>query len=95
MHVSSTPLEPDLATAVGRHLARLYGGDPASTDWRHLGRLAGLTNQKPHKRQRNGYPPWVKIVHTAAGLASQSLWQATRAQTGTAAPYRTSEVRSA
>ena len=72
VHVSSTPLEPVLATAVGRYLAQLYGGDRASTDWRHLGRLAGFTNQKPHRRSRNGYPPWVKIVHTASGLASQA-----------------------
>lgn len=86
VHVSSAPVEPALATAMGRHLAHLYGGDLASTDWRHLGRLAGFTNQKPHRRQRNGYPPWVKIVHAAAGLASQveRLLQATRAQIGTA-----------
>ena len=69
VQVSSTPLEPTLATALGRYLASLYGGDRASTDWRHLGRLAGFTNQKPHRRGDNGYPPWVKIVHTAAGLA--------------------------
>jgi hypothetical protein len=80
VHVSSTPLEPALATAVGRHLAHLYGGDRASTDWRHLGRLAGFTNQKPHRRHTNGYPPWVKIAHAAAGLAGQAerLLQAAR-----------------
>jgi len=72
VHVSSTPMEPALATAVGRYLAHLYGGDRASTDWRHLGRLAGFTNQKPHRRHGNGCPPWVKIVHAAAGLASQA-----------------------
>jgi hypothetical protein len=85
VHVSSTPLEPALATAVGRHLAHLYGGDRASTDWRHLGRLAGFTNQKPHRRHGNGYPPWVKIVHTAAGLASSAerLLQAARRQAAT------------
>lgn len=85
VHVSSTPLEPALATAVGRHLAHLYGGDRASTDWCHLGRLAGFTNQKPHRRHRNGYPPWVKIVHTAAGLAShaEGLLQAAREQAAT------------
>jgi hypothetical protein len=82
VHVSSTPLEPALATAVGRHLAHLYGGDRASTDWRHLGRLAGFTNQKPHRRYPNGYPPWVKIVHAAAGLASRAerLLHAARAK---------------
>jgi hypothetical protein len=71
VHVSSIPLEPALATAVGRHLAHLYGGDRASTDWRHLGRLAGFTNQKPHRRRRSG-PPWVKILYAAAGLASRA-----------------------
>jgi hypothetical protein len=88
VHVSATPLEPTLATAVGRHLAHLYGGDRASTDWRHLGRLAGFTNQKPHRRSLNGHPPWVKIVHAAAGLASQAepLVQAARAYIGTSSP---------
>jgi hypothetical protein len=83
VHVSSTPLPPAVATAVGRHLAHLYGGDRASTDWRHLGRLAGFTNQKPHRRHGNGYPPWVKVIHTAAGLASQAdrLLHAAREQT--------------
>jgi hypothetical protein len=87
VHISSEPLEPALATAIGRHLAQLYGGDRASTDWRHLGRLAGFTNQKPHRRQRNGYPPWVKIVHASAGLASRAerLLQTTREQADTAA----------
>jgi hypothetical protein len=77
IHVSPTSLEPVLATAIGRQLARLYGGDRASTDWRHLGRLAGFTNQKPQRRTPSGYAPWVKIVHTAAGLArcSEALLQ--------------------
>jgi len=77
VHVSPTPLEPALATAIGRLLARLYGGDRASTDWRHLGRLAGFTNQKPQRRTPSGYAPWVKVVHTAAGLAccSEALSQ--------------------
>jgi hypothetical protein len=87
VHVSSTPLQPALATAAGRYLAHLYGGDPASTDWRHLGRLAGFTNQKPHWRQ-NSYPPWVKILHAAAGLASRAerLLQDARDQADLAEP---------
>jgi hypothetical protein len=68
IHVSKLPLEPGVATAIGKHLAREYGGDLASTDWHHLGRLAGFTNQKPLRR-RYGYAPWVKIVHACAGLA--------------------------
>ncbi|MEK7406660.1 MAG: DNA-primase RepB domain-containing protein, partial [Acidobacteriota bacterium] len=57
IRVSPTPLEPALATAVGRQLAHTYGGDLASTDWRHLGRLAGFTNQKPQRRLRGGWLP--------------------------------------
>lgn len=69
VQVSLQPLPPAVATALGRHLASTYGGDPASTDWRHLGRLAGFTNQKPQRR-RAGYAPWIKILHAQTGLAS-------------------------
>jgi hypothetical protein len=71
VHVSPTPLEPALATEIGRELARLYRGDPASVDWRHLGRLAGFTNQKPQRRRPgSSYAPWVKLLHAQAGLAT-------------------------
>jgi hypothetical protein len=69
IRLSSSPLEPTVATAAGRHLAHLYGGDGASTDWRHLGRLAGFTNQKPARRTPDRYAPWVRLVHARAGLA--------------------------
>ena len=70
IRVSVDPLEPALATAIGRQLARSYQADPASTDWRHLGRLAGFTNQKPQRRRPDGYAPWVKLLHAQAGLAT-------------------------
>jgi len=70
IRVSTTPLEPALATAVGKQLAHTYGGDLAGTDWRHLGRLAGFTNQKFARRTIRGYAPWVKIVAARAVLAS-------------------------
>jgi hypothetical protein len=69
IHVSTSPLEPSLATAIARQLARDYGGDPASADWRHLGRLAGFTNQKPARLTGRGYAPWVKILHAQPALA--------------------------
>jgi len=71
LHISRQSLEPALATAGARRVAHTYGGDPASADWRHLGRLAGFTNQKPERRTRSG-PPWVKLLHARAGLASQA-----------------------
>ena len=71
VHVSATPLEPVVATEIGRQLAHTYGGDQASTDWRHLGRLAGFTNRKPQRCNWRGDAPWVKVLHAHAGLASQ------------------------
>ena len=92
VHVSDSPLPPAVATAVGRHLAHLYGGDRASADWRHLGRLAGFTNQKPQRRHGNGYPPWVKVIHTAVGLASHAdrLLQAAREHAATSSEQHSS-----
>ena len=72
IHLSASPLQPAVATAVGKRLARAYGGDIASADWRHLGRLAGFTNQKPQRRSVGGYAPWVKIVYAHAGLARRA-----------------------
>ncbi len=71
IRVSPTPLDPAVATAIGRQLARLYGGDLASTDWRHLGRLAGFTNQKPQRRTSGRYAPWVKLLYARAILATR------------------------
>jgi hypothetical protein len=80
IHLSYSPLEPTMATAAGRHLAHLYGGDRASTDWRHLGRLAGFTNQKPARRTLDRYAPWVRLLHARAGLAprAESLLESVR-----------------
>jgi hypothetical protein len=70
IHLSTSALEPAVATAAGKQLARLYGGDMGSTDWCHLGRLAGFTNQKPERRTPGGgYAPCVKIVHAHPELA--------------------------
>jgi DNA primase RepB-like protein len=81
IRLSDSPLEPAVATAAGKLLARAYGGDCASTDWRHLGRLAGFTNQKPARRTPGGYSPWVKVVDTQLGLATRAadLLQSARA----------------
>jgi hypothetical protein len=72
VQVSATPIRAAVASQIGKQLAHVYGGDPASTDWRHLGRLAGFTNQKPTRRNGGGYSPWVKVLHADAGMASQA-----------------------
>lgn len=69
VHVVRSGLEAPIATQVARLLAHRYGGDPGSADWRHPGRLAGFTNQKPVRRSNRGLAPWVKILHACAGLA--------------------------
>jgi RepB DNA-primase N-terminal domain/RepB DNA-primase C-terminal helical domain len=83
IHLSTTPLEPTVASAAGMQLARAYGGDLACTDWRHLGRLAGFTNQKPSRRTLAGLAPWVRVVHAGRGLASRAdaLLHSARAMT--------------
>jgi hypothetical protein len=37
-------------------LAKTFGGDPASVDANHFGRLAGFTNRKPEYQKESGYP---------------------------------------
>ncbi len=49
------------STRAAKELARRSGGDPSSADWRHFGRLAGFTNQKPKRRLRNGLQPFVRL----------------------------------
>ena len=81
IRLSTSPLEPAVASTAGKLLATAHGGDPASTDWRHLGRLAGFTNQKPERRTSGGHAPWVKVVSAQAGMAPQAeaLLQSVRA----------------
>jgi hypothetical protein len=74
IRVSLTPLDPAIATSVAAHLAALYGADRASADWRHCGRLAGFTNQKPVRRQPGGYAPWATLLYAQPRLATQAAW---------------------
>lgn len=61
-------LPKELSTAVARALAGRFGGDLGSADWRHFGRLAGLTNRKEKHRQPNNLFPYVRIIEATAGL---------------------------
>jgi hypothetical protein len=70
VRVSTTPLEPPLATMLGQLLAERYGGDRASSDWRHLGRLAGFSNLKPAIGALIGVAPTVQVVYAEPVLAS-------------------------
>jgi DNA primase RepB-like protein len=49
------------STHAAKELARRFGRDPSSADWRHFGRLAGFTNQKPKRRLPSGFPTFVRL----------------------------------
>jgi len=102
IRVSAQPLELSVAGAIGRDLAYAYGGDLASTDGGHLGRLAGFTNQKPSRRQHNGYAPWVRVLYAQLGWATRgsalveaAAFQATTAPGPSIVPEWVSAVRTA
>src|SRR5712692_501676 len=59
-------LPKHLSTFAARLLASRFGGDPASADWRHYGRLAGFTNRKDKYRRTDGTFPYVRL-HEATG----------------------------
>lgn len=60
-------LSKEFGTAAARLLAEKFGGDHGSADWRHFGRLSGLTNRKPkYKDPKSGLYPFV-LLHEATG----------------------------
>lgn len=58
------------STAAARALAERFGGDRGAADWRHFGRLAGLTNRK-QKYESNGMYPFVRLVEASGQPYSQ------------------------
>ena len=55
-------LPRQLSTLAARTLAERYGGDKGAADWRHFGRLSGLTNRKLKHRAEDGRYPYVRLV---------------------------------
>ncbi len=60
-------LPKPLSTLSARLLASRFGGDLASADWRHYGRLAGFTNRKDKYRKTDWTFPYVRL-HEATGV---------------------------
>ena len=56
-------LDHDMSTLAAKELAKRFGGDLSSADWRHFGRLAGFTNRKPERVLRSGLAPFVCLRH--------------------------------
>jgi hypothetical protein len=61
------PLPRELSTLAARRLAEEFGGDPGAADWRHFGRLSGLTNRKPKYMSERGLFPFVRLIE-ATGM---------------------------
>ena len=59
-------LDRDMSTLAAKELAKRFGGDLSSADWRHFGRLAGFTNRKPERLLPNGLAPFV-CLHQSRG----------------------------
>ena len=61
-------LDRDISSWAAKELAKRFGGDLSSADWRHFGRLAGFTNRKPERLLRNGFAPFVRLHESDGGI---------------------------
>jgi hypothetical protein len=68
--LSDKPLSAEVRGMAAKALAQQYGGDMASADSRHYGRLAGFTNRKP-KYERDGRQPYV-LAHDCPGTMARA-----------------------
>src|SRR6267378_2659254 len=66
-------LPKHLSTFAARLLASRFGGDPASADWRHYGRLAGFTNRKNKYRRKDGTFPYVRLHEATGAVYSKAV----------------------
>ena len=66
-------LPKHLSSFAARLLASRFGGDPASADWRHYGRLAGFTNRKDKYRRKDGTFPYVRLHEATGAVYSKAL----------------------
>src|SRR6202171_1063809 len=66
-------LPKQVSTIAARLLASRFGGDPASADWRHYGRLAGYTNRKGKYRRKDGSFPYVRLHEATGAVYSKAV----------------------
>lgn len=65
-------LTKELGTVVARALAKEFQGDAKAADWRHFGRLAGFTNQKPAHRMESGLFPYVRLIEATGQVYTKA-----------------------
>ena len=66
-------LPKHLSSLAARLLASRFGGDLASADWRHFGRLAGFTNRKDKYRKTDGTFPYVRLHEATGAVYSKAV----------------------
>ena len=74
-----------MSSWAAKELAKRFGGDLSSADWRHFGRLAGFTNRKHERVLPNGLGPFVRLRQCegedlqlgALGGARWAAWRTT------------------
>jgi len=72
VRIAARPIAADLATAAACELMERYGGDPASADYKHYGRLAGFTNRKPERARADGLQPFVTLHEYSSRAATRA-----------------------
>ena len=68
----SQVLDEASGTYAAKELARRFGGDPSSADWRHFGRLAGFTNPKPNRRLQSGMQPFARLSEATGRVYTEA-----------------------
>ena len=65
-------LDAAMSTRAAKQLAERFGGDPSSADWRHFGRLAGLTNPKPERQLPSALRPFARLRSATGRVYSRA-----------------------
>jgi RepB DNA-primase from phage plasmid len=66
-------LDEVTSTRAAKALARRFGGDLSSADWRHFGRLAGFTNPKRERQLPSGIQPFARLIESSGCVYSQAV----------------------
>jgi hypothetical protein len=89
-------LDRSMSSCAAKELAKRFGGDLSSADWRHFGRLAGFTNRKPERILQNGLPPFVRLRQWEGRVydAAEEFLRELKSLAEKAVPERASRVTS-
>jgi RepB DNA-primase from phage plasmid len=89
-------LDRSMSSYASKELAKRFGGDLSSADWRHFGRLAGFTNRKPVRLLPNGLGPFVRLRQWEGRVydAAEEFLRELKSLAEKAVPERASRVTS-